>query len=177
MIYVGIILFLLLVGDLSLQYYNKWKKNKLSINIKETLEKVGYPLITIENNGYDAYFLIDTGANSNIINSRVIEDFSYSPIKGNVSMIGVEGNNQKGRLVKFNFKFKGKYNMADVFQVTDLKGLDTIFNGTEFTVVGILGTPFLERFGCIVDFNDLVIYPNYNKTLKYDLLCKQAKDN
>lgn len=177
MIYVGIILFLLIVGDLTLQYYNKWKKNKLSINIKETLEKVGYPLITIENNGYDAYFLIDTGANSNIINSRVIGDFSYTPVEETGSLLGAEGTRQPGKFVKFDFKFKNKYNMTDTFLVTDIKGLDVMFNDTEFTVIGVLGIPFLERFGCIVDFNDLVIYPNYNKTLEYDLLCKQAKNN
>lgn len=176
MIYVAIIIFLLLVGDLALQYYNKWKIKSLSINIKETLEKVGYPLITVENNGYDAYFLIDTGANSNIINSRVIEDFSYTPIEGNVSMMGVEGKNQKGELVKFDFKFKNKYNMTDIFQVTDIKGLDMIFSDTEFTVIGILGTPFLEKYGCIINFNDFIIYPNAKK-LKNDISCKQTANN
>ena len=166
MIYVALLFFILLICDRSFSYYRKYKVSRLSINIKKALETTGFPLILVENNDYIAYFLIDTGAGSNLINSRVINDFKYTPIEGEASIVDVNGNNQEGKFVKFDFKYKDKHVMSDIFQVHEAVGLDRIFCNTDITVIGILGNPFLQKYGCVLDYSDLIIYPNPNKVKK-----------
>lgn len=158
MIYVGIILFLLIVGDLALQYYNKWKTKKLSISIKEALEKTGFPLIEVEHNQLQCYFLIDTGANLSQINSDFNDQLSLTMLDYKSTATGVEGVEKEMAWVKFDFKFK-KYPMELEMQNAPIPGFK-IFYEYQIPVVGILGNDFLQKYGCVISYKDLVIYPN-----------------
>jgi len=165
MIYVGIILFLLLVGDLTLQYYNKWKIKKLSINIKECLEKSGFPLIPITSNNKSMYFLADTGCDVSTLDSKYLDQLDVELLDEKGKMFGIEGNAAEVGYCKFKFAYK-EYPMTGKFQTQLLDSLNFFYEQAGIIVVGILGSDFFKRHGFIINYDDLIIYPSPKKLKK-----------
>ena len=169
MIYAAIIIFLLLVGDLTLQYYNKWKIKKLSINIKSILENTGFPLVKIINNNREGYMLIDTGANQSYINELYCNQLDINISQEEGTTTGFEGVANKTKIGTFPFKFKN-YDMKIKCQILTINGFD-MFADYGLAVVGVLGSDFLKEYGFTINYDDLIIYPSAKK-LKNDILHK-----
>ena len=162
MIYVALLFFMLLICDLGFSYYNKYKIKKLSINIKEALETTGFPLIEVEHNGLQCYFLIDTGADLSHINSDFNDQLNLTILENTKSTsVGVEGTSREVNWAKFDFRFK-KYPMELEVQNAPLPGFK-VFYDYNLPVIGILGNDFVQKYGCVISYKDLIIYPSVKK--------------
>ena len=157
MIYICYLIIALLIGDLTLIYYKKWKVRKFCIDIKDMIKNTGFPLIPVTHNGIVGYMLIDTGANNSFIDLDYLNQLDVKPINEKGHTTGFEGVQKETSLMQMTFKFKG-LEYTSKFQVLQIPGFD-VFVSMGIPVFGVLGTDFLYREGFVIDYKDLIIYP------------------
>ena len=69
-----VIVLIVIINDL-INYYKKHKK--INISFREAIDLVGLPIITFYNEGKKFNFLLDTGATISVIDSNILNDFSF----------------------------------------------------------------------------------------------------
>lgn len=133
-------------------------ENNTVISFKEGMEWVDLPVIPCMNNGKRFNLILDSGSNVSHINSGVLNEFEYNPLDKTMSVIGIEGNHQDSNKCIIQFKCRGS-NLEEEFCVTDLNAaFDDIKKNYGVSIHGILGNKFLERYGYVLDFAELVAY-------------------
>lgn len=125
----------------------------------EHIKMVSYnkPIVKVELNGKKAYFLLDTGSDISIINSKDLKKYDLEEMK-----VYTEG----ARAISFNgnissvMKVKSALvSLADNFDHTsffsmDLSSLsDVIESKTSVRISGILGADLLLKYHCIIDYS------------------------
>lgn len=144
--------------------YEKIRRDKrLTIPFKESMDLLSMPVITFENNGAKLHFLLDTGSNNSLIDIDCLEGLEIIAKRDIQEIMVTAGDTVPlmGEIIMdinyLNIPFKEK------FTVTSLsKQFDEAFEG-KIKVHGIIGSKFLRRNKCILDFEKLAVYYNPKK--------------
>lgn len=179
MIYVGIsvVLGILLMGlafmmihiknTISKEFKYHFEAFKFKINkegdiiplLQYDFSKSGIPIIEVKINKNSYKFMLDSGANVNILDKRVfdtLENIETSESSGLTTANGdITGNNIKA---KIQFKQKQKKFIED-FEIFDMSGpFDSIESRDGVKINGILGSNFFKTHCWTIDFENLVVW-------------------
>ena len=122
------------------------------------LKKTGLPFI-ISDDTPSFCFLVDTGSTHNILFSFVYDEFpnKFIPLKTEVTISGIEGNEKKGAQMIGSISLLGKSFQVPFTIIKDLPSIQLIKEETGVQVHGILGLDFLIKSMCIINFKELTI--------------------
>ena len=157
---ITIIIILLLVTISVVYYIVRETNNKIDsyMSFRESMDLTELPVVTFYQGEKKINFLLDTGSNKSLINSSVIKDLSYVPIKSDSTMFGVEGNYTKVEVAVISL-FYNNIEYANDFMIADLdKPFSNIKQESGVTIHGILGNNFFKRNKSILDFEELKAY-------------------
>lgn len=153
-----IILMVVLVAIAANTIENIKRKNDTKISFREVMDLTGLPVVTFKQGEHKLNFVLDTGAASSVIDSRVLESLEYNPIEGTSTGYGIDGKTHVMERVGIILSYKGK-NYADVFRVLDMTAsFDAFKKDFGVTVHGLLSSSFFERYKYVLDFKELIAY-------------------
>lgn len=134
----------------------KAKADRMSF--RETLDLTELPIVTFRNGDKKFNFLLDTGANSSIINKSIIKEFKHNPTSKNTTLYGADGKKEVVSIVNAGISYKDRVFDEDFI----VKDLDTAFGNLKkshgVNLSGILGNSFFQKYRYIIDFDELVAY-------------------
>lgn len=155
---IGVILMVLAVAFIVNTIEDIRKKNNSKISFKEAMDLVELPVLTFYNGDKKLNFLLDTGSNMCVINSRNIESLSYTKLNEGGSIHGMEGNTIDVEYISMDFTHNGK-SYTSTFQVVDMQeAFDRVKQESGVTIHGILGSKFFEEYKYVLDFKELIAY-------------------
>lgn len=157
-----IVFVLLLVGIAAIvAYFVDLARNKSSydrMSFRETMDLTGLPIVTFKQGENRFNFVLDTGACSSIIDSRILDKIQYTELEGKSVGYGVDGVEHHMDRVGIVLTYKDK-NYSDAFRVLNMT---TSFNALKrdygVTVHGLLSSAFFERYKYVLNYNELVAY-------------------
>ncbi len=138
---------------------------KYSIDFhKEGFKRTNFPIIKIKIRGKFRYFLVDSGANINVIDYesyRTLVGESEVHFKGDCGISGV-GTAEKEETVSIiedtiqinSDKFTEEFSLMKDWSLAR----DKISTASGLNIVGILGSEFFTRAKWMLDFEDLIIW-------------------
>lgn len=144
----------LFILKINIRNYKQYKTYSFKSSIKQT----GIPIIKIKINNRYYNFLVDSGANINVIDKTIYERELHLHCKDLDKVGGVFSNLsdlQVNKIVTSNFIFhKGLYENIE-FQVFDLSY--THVDGYGVTLHGIISGKFCEAYRWIIDYDNLIL--------------------
>lgn len=134
-------------------------KDIVGMSFRESMNLVELPVITFCNGTNKLNFLLDTGANMCVINSRVLNSLKYEKISNESGyMYGMEGNIIEVEYISMEFTYNDKP-YKSTFQVVDMQeSFDKVKQESGVTIHGILGSKFFEEYKYVLDFKELIAY-------------------
>jgi hypothetical protein len=151
----------LLVYIIWLLYFKEKYCKEYNISFNYSYNKIKVPLIKFQWQGELYYFLLDTGSNVNIIDSKFFEQHKTNmKVTSDKSEILSLGNGyfptEKVHLDLNYSKVSFPYTM---FVVSDLSAsFNEIERMIKQPVIGIIGSPFLREHGFKIDFTALAVW-------------------
>jgi len=158
--------------------YNKKEdisKKPYTVSFKNIYKGTKVPLIRLKFKGKFYYFLVDTGANTSIIDSRFYETLpaeiknlameedvqitgigdSIDTIDGKEKVVRRQSQTQS---IALDLSF-GPYKYKNtIFIIADLRApFSQLERVTQEPVVGLLGTDFIKKYKWIIDFESMFI--------------------
>ena len=157
-----IVFVLLLVGIAAIVAYfvdlARKKTSYDSMSFRETMDLTGLPIVTFKQGENKFNFVLDTGAFSSIIDSRVLDKLQYTELEGKSIGYGVDGGEHRMDRVGIVLTYKDK-DYSDVFRVLDMSAsFDALKRDYGVTVHGLLSSAFFERYKYVLNYNELVAY-------------------
>lgn len=135
-----------------------YDRNKVEMSFRESMNLTELPIVTFYNGSTKLNFLLDTGANLCVINSRIIDSLNYKKLDEKGSIFGMEGNSVDIDYISMDFTYNNK-SYSSSFQVVDMQeAFDRIKQESGVTVHGILGSKFFEEYKYVLDFKELIAY-------------------
>ena len=136
---------------------------KYNINIdKVGFDKFKLPLIKLNIRGLDKYFLVDTGANSNVLSMDIIDLPEFEDkihVVGELTQLGGGGVSEVVKEIQECVRTEDEAFTIKFSVSNSYKNLaDAIKAETGLEVVGLIGSPFLEKAKWIIDLDSLVIW-------------------
>lgn len=158
-ILLGCVLILeVLILGVSVLIERRRNKQYNKISFKETLALTDLPIVTFNNNNNKLHFVLDTGSNRSIINTRELENCKYTKLNGTNKIHGMDGISREVVNVKMSLMYNNN-EFEDTFQVTDMSGaFDSWTQETGVTIHGILGNTFFTKYRYLIDFDELAFY-------------------
>ena len=138
------------------------EEKEIKISFKDTIDKTGLPIVSFSQNDKHFDFIIDTGAEYSVINSNSLESLKYIELEGNGVVYGIEGNEKETTSIGVVLYIDDK-EFTEVFQITNVPGMEVVNNMYGTNVIGILGSQFLIRYKFIIDYEKFHIYGESNK--------------
>lgn len=142
-------------------YYNIIYKSKDiydKISFRETMNLAGLPIVTFRQGENKLNFVLDTGAFSSIIDSRILDKLQYTELEGKSVGYGIDGKEHSMDRVGIVLTYKNK-NYSDAFRVLDMsKSFDSLKRDYGVTVHGLLSSSFFERYKYVLNYNELIAY-------------------
>lgn len=161
MMYIYGVLIAVAIACLSAKIANKAKhsnNNKNKISFKESLDLTNLPVIILKQGDKKVNLLLDTGSTRSVILPSVLETLEHK-VTGEVGTVyGMEGVSYNTKYAEVELFYNNiMYNES--FQVVDMSNaFNSIKQSTGVNIHGILGNSFFERYGYIIDFQELVAY-------------------
>lgn len=156
-----IICFLIVVMvDLLIGQFRLWRNKRNGHSLKEGMDLLEVPIITMKNGDKEVNFLLDTGSNKSHFNSRVIHSFvEYEFFKDDTSIVTTGGGTVNGGgWVRIPLQYK-KQSFTEDFLLLDLQeSFESVYEESGVQIHGILGCDFFRKYGFIFDFDDMVFY-------------------
>ena len=138
------------------KYYYNGKGSKMSF--RESMDLTELPVVTFYNGTNKLNFLLDTGSNMCVINSKILESLNYTRLNEKGTVHGMEGNIVDTEYVSMNFTHND-IPYTSVFQVMDMQNaFDIVKQESGVTIHGILGNKFFEEYKYVLDFKELIAY-------------------
>ena len=137
------------------------KKNNISlftVSFKQGFIPPRIPIATFYQDGKKLNFLLDSGSDKNVLDSRILKEVKYENVEGgNVNLTGVGGVTQVNTC-KVAFSCDEK-EYTEEFLVTDLsEAFGLIEQEHCITLHGIIGSTFMRKNNIVMDFQNLVAY-------------------
>lgn len=159
-----IVLIVLLVGIVAASialYHIIFRKAKNAydkISFRETMNLAGLPIVTFRQGEGKFNFILDTGAFSSIIDSRVLDKLQYTELEGKSIGYGIDGKKHSMSRVGITLTYKDK-DYSDAFRVLDMStSFDSLKRDYGVTVHGLLSSSFFERYKYVLNYNELIAY-------------------
>lgn len=147
----------LLAGLVAYLLYVKIKRDFMSISFEETFNKTGLPVISLFNDSTQLNFLLDTGSDCCVMNSKELKYLHYTNTKKSVSTVDSTGITKR-KVIRMRLN-DGMDTIWGTFTVLDLSPqFDEIYNKDGVRIHGILGSKFCKNAGLVIDFNTLKVY-------------------
>lgn len=128
------------------------------ISFRETINLAGLPIVTFRQGENKLNFVLDTGAFSSIIDSRILDKLQYTELEGKSVGYGIDGKKHSMDRVGIVLTYKNK-NYSDAFRVLDMsKSFDSLKRDYGVTVHGLLSSSFFERYKYVLNYNELIAY-------------------
>lgn len=156
------IIIVLVIASLSILVIylaNKTRQEKLDkMSFKEAMDLCNLPVVTFVNNGKKLNFILDTGAETSVINKSTLEALEYTKTNKTIELYGIEGNTQTVNIINISIDYKCK-SYVEEFQVVNLTPIfDKIKSQHGVTLHGILSSAFFKKYKYTLDFNELIAY-------------------
>jgi len=136
------------------------KNNAAKISFESTLRLVGIPIVTLQNNGKEYNFILDSGATTSLVNSAIIDELiNKKPVDGEDLISGLNpAINYKATRYKIEFNIANeKFNhQFSILNLNDSFG--DLFQETGIMVHGLLGSDFFRDKKYILDYNEHLLY-------------------
>lgn len=118
-----------------------------------SMETTGLPTITLHADSKPFTFVIDTGSNSSVLDKKVVQELGKTPeVLPDHSIVGIAGTLGHVESVKQTFT-NDIFVFEHTFLVSNLSALiDAIYEDGKIKIHGILGTDFLTKYRCHLDF-------------------------
>lgn len=153
-----IILVIVVIAVIIINGVQDYDRKKVEMSFKESMNLTELPIVTFYNGSTKLNFLLDTGANLCVINSRIIDSLNYKKLDEKGSVFGMEGNSVDIDYISMDFTYNSK-SYSSSFQVVDMQeAFDRIKQESGVTVHGILGSKFFEEYKYVLDFKELIVY-------------------
>lgn len=153
-----IILVIVVIAAIIINGVQDYDRKKVEMSFKESMNLTELPIVTFYNGSTKLNFLLDTGANLCVINSRIIDSLNYKKLDEKGSVFGMEGNFVDIDYISMDFTYNSK-SYSSSFQVVDMQeAFDRIKQESGVTVHGILGSKFFEEYKYVLDFKELIAY-------------------
>lgn len=153
-----IILVIVVIAAIIINGVQDYDRKKVEMSFKESMNLTELPIVTFYNGSTKLNFLLDTGANLCVINSRIIDSLNYKKLDEKGSVFGMEGNSVDIDYISMDFTYNNK-SYSSSFQVVDMQeAFDRIKQESGVTVHGILGSKFFEEYKYVLDFKELIVY-------------------
>ena len=157
-IILGVYLLAYLLNKIEDYYKNK---SLIKLSFAATLEELNLPIVTLMNNGQSFNFLIDTGASVSIIDSRALNALEHTKLSKEGTSYGIDGNIINSSYVEVDLFYKD-VKFSEEFQVLRMNAFDNIQETNHISLVGILGSSFLNENKFTVNFEELMLVFNKN---------------
>ena len=135
------------------------KEPDTKVSFKESMDLVGYPIITFYIGEKKLNFILDTGSNSSFINQNSLtEDLNYKALNKGTVVTGFQSDAEVKPYISFEFYYK-TCKFEDEFCVVNLsQSFDAIKKESGVVVHGLLGSKFFQKYKYILDFDELIAY-------------------
>ena len=153
-----IILCLYIFVDVIEKYHKR--KKRISMSFKEAIDLVDLPVVTFCNKDKKLNFLLDTGSSISQINESVLPLLEYEILEGkDMDVIGIEGNKVNTKFCEMTITYKDKEFVGNfcVLNLDDAFSIVKEESGVQ--VHGIIGSDFFQKYKYVLDFKELIAYP------------------
>ena len=112
------------------------------------------PIINAEINNTTHYFVIDTGANTNVLNESIAKTLPLTYNSSNEKILGLNGSKLSSNETSLTLIIN-EHEYSDTFSIIDI---DPVLSRIKFesgiTVSGLLGTPFLNKYKAVLHLSE-----------------------
>ena len=152
---VGIIL-IITMGNIANYIQNNKDFNIYKIHILEKNdlgEKLTFPILKIKTEcGMRLNFLLDTGANVNVINSDILSKISYDMSENTEQITSLNKENDETYTIMLDFILEYNY-FREEFASSDMSLIvDKFEDCFDITIHGIIGCKFFAKHKCVINF-------------------------
>lgn len=153
-----VILSIVVIAAITINGVQDYNRKKVGMSFRESMNLTELPVVTFYNGTNKLNFLLDTGSNMCVINSRNIESLSCTKLDERGSIHGMEGNAIDVEYISMDFTYNRKL-YTSTFQVVDMQeAFDRVKQESGVTIHGILGSKFFEEYKYVLDFKELIAY-------------------
>lgn len=158
LIIVAFILVMILFYDFISRRMSAKRRNKTAVSFFETLNLVGLPIITVNNNGHRLNFLLDTGSNTSYINEGSMGLLDYRKTDDTGKIIGMNGSVSAGEFVEMDISYRDN-TFSETFLTANLNELFAKIKANKgIELHGLIGVSFFDRYRYILDFKEYAAY-------------------
>lgn len=161
MIIINIAVTLLLISLITYYYNEQLFKEKSKISIKEALDLLEIPVITLENNNKKFNFILDSGSSNSHISPTASKDILYNK-KGTINYSANSANGtitNKSKVLNVDLMYKKDIFNINLIVTENLElSFKDIMDSNKIQLHGIIGSDFLIKHKYILDFADKVAY-------------------
>ena len=161
MIIINIAVTLLLISLITYYYNEQLFKEKSKISIKEALDLLEIPVITLENNNKKFNFILDSGSSNSHISPTASKDILYNK-KGTINYSANSANGtitNKSKILNVDLMYKKDIFNINLIITENLElSFKDIMDDNKIQLHGIIGSDFLIKHKYILDFADKVAY-------------------
>ena len=155
-----VVLSIVVLVALTVNKVQDYNRKKVKMSFRESMNLTELPVVTFYNGTNKLNFLLDTGSNMCVINSRNIKSLSYTKLNEGGTIHGMEGNIVGVEYISMDFTYNDKL-YTSTFQVVDMQdAFDIVKQESGVTIHGILGSKFFEEYKYVLDFKELIAYSN-----------------
>lgn len=153
-----VIIIAVLLCDYVSRKFSAKRRNRTAVSFFETLNLVGLPIITVNNNGHKLNFLLDTGSNTSYINESCIENLDYQKTDEKGKIVGMNGSVSAGEFIEMDISYRDNH-FNETFLTANLNELFAKIranNGVELH--GLIGVSFFDKYKYILNFKEYAAY-------------------
>lgn len=159
MILTILIIALVLIIFIIMYAHSCIQKEKNKISIKESLDLVNIPVITLDNYGVKLNFLLDTGSSESHISKGASDMINGTAVDVDYVCLACNGQGNSSKSISTKLKHKDKEFNVDLLVNAGLDGsFKTIKDNNGVTIHGILGSKFLAEHKYILDYAEMTVY-------------------
>ena len=158
LIIVAVIIMAILFCDFISRKISAKRRNKTAVSFFETLNLVGLPIITVNNNGHKLNFLLDTGSNTSYINEGCIDMLDYKKTDDKGKIVGMNGTVSAGEFIDMNISYRNN-SFEETFLTANLNDLFAKIRANKgIELHGLIGVSFFDKYRYILDFKEYAAY-------------------
>lgn len=129
-----------------------------AMSFQGTFDLTGLPIITFYQGENKFNFLLDTGANDNVIDSNALSSINHEVASYRGTLTGLDGIKNEVTACNITFSYKTS-TFPFTYLVKDMSApFSMLKNEYGVNLHGILGSRFFDKFKYVLDFESLTAY-------------------
>lgn len=141
-------------------FYKVKGKNLYKVKFNKSYDKLKLPMITLNIAGKKANFILDTGAETSILNTKFYDTLDKSKVeeRGKDVVYSANGGKTESKEIVTNIKYeKEDYTISCL--VTDINDMmEHIGKKNGIKIAGLLGSDFFVNNRWVIDFEEKVVW-------------------